>query len=216
MGHHTPQTNFWQGDFGREYTDRCTVDDAAWDQSYVEQFGKTKLEMNEAFLGSLPRDSKILEVGCNTGQQLRGFQRQGFQQLYGIELQAYAVEKAKSRTQHINILQGSGFDLPFRDQYFDLVCTNGVLIHIAPQDLPRVMDEMYRCTSRYIFGWEYFAEEITEINYRGHAGYLWKADYAKLFLDRFPSLQLVKQESIPFVSEQEKGNVNCMYLLQKT
>ena len=80
----------------------------------------------------LPMDIRILEVGCNIGNQLRGFQRMGFTSLYGVELQQYAVEKAKMATRNINIIQGSGFDLPFKDNFFDLVCTNVVLIHISP------------------------------------------------------------------------------------
>jgi len=59
----------------------------------------------------------------------------GFTNLYGIELQWYAVEKAKEYTKGINIIQGSGFDIPFKDGYFDLVITNGVLIHIAPKKI---------------------------------------------------------------------------------
>ncbi len=51
--------------------------------------------MNAAFIGELPREARILEVGCNTGMQLVGLQAMGFTNLYGIELQAYAVEKAR-------------------------------------------------------------------------------------------------------------------------
>lgn len=209
------QAEFWKGTFGKEYTDRCTVAEQAWDQLYLQQFGKTKLDMNGAFLGQLPRDIRILEVGCNTGQQLRGFQRQGFQHLYGIELQWYAIEKAKTLMQGINFLQGNAADLPFKDGFFDLACTHGVLIHIAPEMLSQVMDEMYRCTAKYIFGWEYYAETMQSISYRGHAGYLWKANYADLWREQFPALRLVQQELIPFINDAEKGNINCMYLLEK-
>ncbi len=215
MDHHSQQADFWKGTFGKEYTDRCTFEKQEWDNLYIQQFGNTKTAMNESFIGHLPKDIRILEVGCNTGHQLRGFQRQGFQYLYGIELQWYAIEKAKTMSQNINFIQGNAVDLPFKDHFFGLVCTNGVLIHIAPETLDKVMDEMYRCTSKYIFGWEYYAEEMTDIDYRGNAGYLWKADYAAIFMRRFPDLQLVKKEFIPFINAEEKGNVNCMYLLEK-
>lgn len=212
----TKQTQFWQGNFGKSYTDRNTLGHESWNQSYVEKYGTTKLALNDKLIGDLPRDSKILEVGCNTGQQLEGFQRQGFTQLYGVELQWYAVEQAQSRLHHINVLQGSGFDLPFRDNYFDLVCTNGVLIHISPDDLPRIMKEMCRCTRRYIMGFEYYAEETQSINYRGNDGFMWKADYARLFCDYLSNLQTVKKEIVPYVSEAERGNEDCLYLLEKS
>ncbi len=209
----TKQIDFWQGDFGKEYTDRNSHSAEEWDRFYINTWGKTKIEMNNSFIGHLPKDVKILEVGCNIGMQLNGLQRMGFQNIYGIELQAYAVEQAKKNTTDINIIKGSGFDLPFKDGYFDVACTNGVLIHISPADLPKIMSEMYRCTKKYIWGFEYFAENATEINYRGHVNYLWKADYAALFMKQFPDLKLVKKEMYPYVNVPE--NVDCMYLLEK-
>ena len=211
----TEQETFWSGEFGQEYTDRNTRDRDEWDNFYRQNWGLTKSEMNARFsVGWLP-ETRILEVGCNTGMQLRGLQDAGFTDLYGIELQPYAVEKAKQNTRHINIVQGSGFDLPFRDAFFDVVCTNGVLIHIAPDDLPKIMDEMVRCSRRYIWGFEYYSPELAEIPYRGNQGFLWKADYAGLFQQRHPSLRLVKQELYPYVNASESGNVDCMYLLEK-
>ena len=142
----TQQEDFWAGDFGREYTDRNSRPLDEWNAFYRDLYGHTKLEMNAEFLGELAREARILEVGCNTGMQLVGLQAAGFTNLYGIELQHYAVEKARDFVRGANILQGSGFDLPFKDGYFDVVCTNGVLIHIAPDDLPRIMGEMVRCS----------------------------------------------------------------------
>jgi pseudaminic acid biosynthesis-associated methylase len=212
----TEQENFWKKEFGKEYSDRNSwQSDTEWDEFYKANWGSTKLDINRSVLKDLPKDSKILEVGCNIGMQLRGFQRMGFENLYGIELQHYAVEKAKQITENINIIQGSGFDLPFRDNYFDLVCTNGVLIHIAPVDHKKIMTEIYRCTKKYIMGWEYFAPEITEINYRGNTGYLWKADYAGIYLSFFPLLKVVERKKYLYVSEKEKGNTDEIFLLSK-
>lgn len=213
---HTAQENFWTGDFGREYTDRNSRQLGEWNAFYRATWGQTKLEMNEAFVGHLPREARILEVGCNTGMQLRGLQEAGFTNLYGVELQSYAVEKAKQYTQHVNLIQGSGFDLPFKDNFFDVVTTNGVLIHIAPADLPRIMAEIVRCSRRYIWGFEYFAPELAAVPYRGNEGFLWKADYAQLFLKQFSELRLVKQELYSYVTNAERGNQDVMYLLEKT
>ncbi len=215
MSHETKQTEFWKSKFGKDYTDRCTYEMDAWNKLYLKQYGKTKLQMNAAFLGDLPRDIRILEVGCNVGNQLRGLQFQGFEHLYGIELQWYAVENAKKLTERINIIQGSALDMPFKDGYFDLVFASGVLIHIAPDDLLRVMQEIGRVSSRYIWGHEYHAEDVTEINYRGNQGYLWKADYGRLYLQNLSGWQVVKKELVPYINEEEKGNVDCLYLLEK-
>ena len=209
----TKQTEFWKGDFGKEYTDRNSHSQEDWDQFYMTTWGKTKIDMNAGFIGHLPKESRILEVGCNTGMQLNGLQRMGFTQLYGIELQPYAAEEAKKYTRNVNVICGSGFDIPFKDGFFDIVCTNGVLIHISPDDLPKIMAEMYRCSRKYIWGFEYFAENTTAINYRGHTNYLWKADYAALFMQQFPDLKLVKKEMFPYTDNPQ--NVDYMYLLEK-
>lgn len=212
----TEQENFWLGDFGREYTNRNTPESQeGWEKWYLENWGVSKKIMNDDFLGDMPRDTKILEVGCNSGNQLLALQESGFTNIYGVELQAYAVEEAKKRTSGINIICGSGFDLPFKDGFFDISCTNGVLIHISPTDLPKIMAEMYRVSKRYIWGFEYYADDVTEINYRGHAGFLWKADYAKLFMDQFSDLKLVKKKQYPYIISGMEHNSDCMYLLEK-
>ena len=212
----TVQENFWGKEFGKEYSDRNSwQSDSDWDKFYMENWGSTKIDINNSVMPDLPKDIKILEVGCNIGMQLRGFQRMGFTNLYGIELLPYAVEKAKQITENINIIQGSGFDLPFRDNYFNIVCTNGVLIHIAPADHKAFMSEVYRCSRKYIMGWEYFAPRVTDINYRGNTGFLWKADFARIYQNNFPDLKLVIKKQYPYVSEKEKGNTDEIFLLTK-
>ncbi len=212
----TEQENFWGKEFGKEYSDRNSwQSDAEWDQFYLDNWGHSKIDINNAVMSGLPKDARILEVGCNIGMQLRGFQRMGFTNLYGVELQAYAVEKAKQITENINIIQGSGFELPFKDGFFDLVCTNGVLIHIAPKDHQAFMSEVYRCSKKYIMGWEYFAPAVTDINYRGNTGFLWKADFAGLYQENFPGLKVESKKQFPYVSENEKGNTDEIFLLTK-
>lgn len=211
----TKQIEFWSGDFGKAYTDRNTSDPIKWNNWYKLQFGVSKDELNDNFLGHLERDIKVLEVGCNIGQQLSALQRLGFTNLYGIELQAYAVEKAKEQTKNINIIQGSGFDIPFRNGYFDLVFTNGVLIHIHPDNLEKIMVEMFRVSNKYIWGFEYFSDEIKEVKYRGHEGFLWKMDYCEKFMKTCNKLAIVKRKVLPYLTPEYHGNSDIMYLLEK-
>jgi len=212
MAKFSEQMEQWGGDFGKEYTDRNALSLQDLEQLNKKQFGITRSEMNANFIGGMDRDIRILEVGSNIGNQLMILQDMGFSQLYGIDVQSYAVELAKSRTKNINIIQGSAFDIPFKDGFFDLVFTAGVLIHIAPQDINRVLDEIYRCTRRYIWGMEYYSEAYTEIPYRQHAQLLWKADFPQLFLDRFKNLALVKKKLFKYT---QSDNVDAMYVLKK-
>jgi pseudaminic acid biosynthesis-associated methylase len=206
------QVEAWCSDFGRDYTDRNSLSLEEMDALYYRNFGFTRSELNKCFLEGLDRSMRILEVGSNVGNQLLCLQKMGFSKLYGIELQNYAVEKSKFRTRNINIIQSDASDIPFKDSYFDMVFTSGVLIHVAPSNLPCVMDEIHRCSRAYIFGFEYYSDRITEKQYRGQDGLLWKADFSKLYLDRFHDLYLVKEDHIKYL---DSDNVDSMFLLKK-
>lgn len=203
----------WVSDFGKDYTDRCTFSPEELNSFYKKEYGLSRLDMNNRFFYGLGlEDKRVLEVGCNVGNQLRLLQEMNFKHLYGIELQSYAVEKAKSLTTGINIIQATGDNIPFKDNFFDLVFTSGVLIHISPENINTILDEIYRCSNEYIWGFEYYADKYTEVNYRGNEGLLWKTNFAKLYLDRFSDLVQVKEEKYKYINND---NVDSMYLLRK-
>jgi pseudaminic acid biosynthesis-associated methylase len=208
----TKQMEFWKGKFGEEYTERNTYSVAELDEKYVSQFGISRSDMNRKFLSPI-NPQKILEVGCNTGNILRNLQSLGYDNLYGIELQAYAIEKAKTLCNGINLVQGSAFDLPFKDNYFDLVYTSGVLIHINPDDLEIVMREMYRVSNSYIWGFEYYMDEMQHIEYHGNSGKMWKGNYANKFMQLFPDLTLVQSELYKYRGDENRDQ---MFLLKKS
>lgn len=209
----TQQERFWDGEFGKEYTNRNKWNsDEEWDKIYLDTWGETKPEINNKVMADLPRDIKILEVGCNYGAQLRGFQRMGFTNLFGVELQPYAVEESKKAYTGLNIITGSGFDIPFKDGFFDLVCTNGVLIHISPNDHFSFMKEIYRCTNKYIMGWEYYDKELRELNYRNNQGFMWKADYSGIYKNSFPDLKIIDQHLVKYTANE---NRDAIFLLSK-
>ncbi|MDY7080714.1 MAG: hypothetical protein SXV54_27855 [Chloroflexota bacterium] len=114
MSRITEQMEKWTGQFGEEYTNRNTLSPEEMEALYKRNYGQTRTELNERFLEGIDRSIRILEVGSNVGNQLLCLQRMGFSDLYGIELQSYAVELSKSRTRHINIIEGSVFDIPAR------------------------------------------------------------------------------------------------------
>ncbi len=212
MGKLSRQVSAWSGEFGEAYTDRNALTLEGMEERYRLDFGLTRTELDERFLGDLDRSARILEVGSNIGNQLLCLQRMGFVNLYGVELQRHAVELSKSRTSGINIIQGLASDLPFRDGWFDLVFTSGLLIHIRPVDLPGVMREIHRCTRRWIWGFEYWAEDFVEVEYRGELKLLWKADYARIYLNEFDDLRLVQTETVKYINSD---NLDRMFLLER-
>lgn len=202
----------WSGPFGRAYTDRNALTVEQLDERYRRDFGITRTELNERFLEGIDRSARILEVGCNVGLQLQALQRLGFADLHGVELQAYAVERARARTSGIRVVQGSAYHLPFRDDGFDVVFTSGLLIHVSPFDLGAVMNEIHRCSRRYVWGLEYWAPAFAEVEYRGERELLWKGDYARTYLERFDDLTLVRGEKLRYADSE---NVDHMFLLER-
>lgn len=208
----TQEEEFWYGKLGKEYTDRNLMLPDELDRQCIDYYGISRTELNEKFLGDLGID-RILEVGCNVGNQLLLLKKMGHTNLWGIELQDYAVEIARKRASGINIAKGSAFDIPYKDNFFDLVFTAGVLIHISPDDINKALDEMHRCTNRYILGHEYYTPDGCQmINYRGRDDLLWKTDFAKLFLDRFPDLRLEVWWLLPY---KDSDTLDIIYLLEK-
>lgn len=207
----TLQEGIWKQGFGKAYTDRNTFDNDTLDRLYVEDIGISRTQMNEDFIGSLDRNIRILEVGSNIGLQLINLQKMGFTNLYGIELQPDAVEKSKDKTKGINIIQGTAYDLPFKDGYFDLVFTSRVLIHLNPNNIDTAINEIIRCSNKYVYGNEYFNEELVEIlNYHGETEICWKRDFPKLFSDK--GLTLIKEQKYKYTFNDD---VDTTYLLEK-
>ena len=74
---------------------------------------------------------------------------------------------------------------------------------------------MIRVSSKYIWGFEYYNDVVKQIPYRGHDGFMWKADYCKLFQEQNKNLKVIKKNLYPYITEQNKGNTDFMYLLSK-
>lgn len=179
----TYQKTTWEGEFGEEYLKRNIFNPKELDQFYIERYGLSKENMENELLKNIPKSSRILEVGCNIGNQLFHLQSLGFTNLYGIEIQDRAVEYSKNRIKGVNIIKGNALDIPFKDNYFDLVFTNGVLIHISPDNIKSAIKEISRVSNKYIMGLEYYAPTYQEIIYRGEKNLLWKTDFKQLYLD---------------------------------
>ena len=210
----TKQETVWRGTFGTEYTERCTLASVEdFSELYITRYGVSRDETAARWLADVPRTARILEVGCNVGNQLACLRRLGFTHVYGIDIQENAIELSHKSYEHLNTIVGSAFDIPFKDRFFDLVFTNNVLIHIAPSDLGKVFKEMARVCDGLIWGFEYYAPTFTEIKYRGNSDLLWKADYGALIAERHPEF-VIKREEI-FECLDEPGLQDKCYMLER-
>ena len=207
------QEKFWKGNFGNNYISRNKFrSQKEFDNFYIRRYGETKKNINLKFLKGINKNKPILEVGCNIGNQLKIFEDIGFKKLFGIDINIKNLKKGKKNI-NLNIIESSGFDIPFKDNYFNLVFTNNVLIHIHPKNLDKIFDEIYRVSNKYIFGFEYFNNKLIEIKYRNYKNKLWKGDYANILLKKYKNLRLVKEKI--YENKDVKNIYDKIYLLKK-
>lgn len=186
----TPLDQLWSGSFGDEYARRNA--DAGEGR---DRFWSGLLDRHPI--------ATALEVGCNVGGNLRWLaERLGVENVAGLDLNRSALDELERRVPGIRAVQGPAQALPFDDASFDLVFTAGVLIHVGPHDLAAVTGEIVRCSRRFVLCAEYYADEETEVPYRGERGALFKRDYAAHYRSQHPELEVVEET---FLSSQD-GN----------
>lgn len=209
----THQRRTWEEEFGEGYLQRNKYNPDELNIFYKNRYGYTKDQLNNKFLNDIPKDAKILEIGTNIGNQLFHLQSMGFTNLYGIEIQDRAINYAKHRTDNLNIIKGDALDIPFKDGFFDLVFTHGVLIHISPNNIKQVLNEIHRVSNNYIWGLEYYAPIYTDLEYHGKKDIMWKTNFSKLYMDNFKDLKLIQEEKYKYI--EDNSLEDQMFLLKK-
>lgn len=90
-------------------------------------------------VGAGQRRPQILEIGCGTGGMLGPLSELG--EVTGMDISLDSIRYCQERG-HGRVLTGSGYELPFKDESFDLVALFDVIEHI--EDDQRVLDEVRR------------------------------------------------------------------------
>lgn len=70
---------------------------------------------------------RILDIGCGTGLMMKELEKHG--EVYGLDVSEVAVEYCKRRNLN-NISLGSVENIPFDDNYFDVVIAMDILEHV--------------------------------------------------------------------------------------
>jgi pseudaminic acid biosynthesis-associated methylase len=171
----------WGGEFGDAYVERNRA------------VAQHRAPFWREVLNDFPA-GRVLEVGCNLGANLTTIaQVIRPADVFGVDVNQKALGLLRASLPGVNAVSAPARELPFRDRWFDLVFTMGVLIHQPPETLPIVMAEIVRCSRRFVLCGEYFAPTPTEVPYRGERGALFKRDFGGLYRRLFPELSLRKQ-----------------------
>jgi ubiquinone/menaquinone biosynthesis C-methylase UbiE len=89
------------------------------------------------------KGKKLLDVGCGDGVLSYLFVKEGAK-VCGIDYSDIAVKLAKEKTKNIGIefKQGSAYELPYEDNFFDIVVSSDVIEHL--EDMPKYLSEINR------------------------------------------------------------------------
>lgn len=96
--------------------------------------------------------NRILDFGCDNGIMLYYFKKYKLE-LFGIDINGKSIEAGHRLFPELNLIKSEGLDIPFCDDYFDIVYASAVLKHIRHQDRDKIYQEFSR-VARYIVVWE--------------------------------------------------------------
>jgi 2-polyprenyl-3-methyl-5-hydroxy-6-metoxy-1,4-benzoquinol methylase len=148
----------------------------------------------------------ILDVGCGEGFTLNRLKENGIgKKLEGIEYLQAAIDLGKKTYPDIKITKGNIYELPYKDNSFDLVLCTEVLEHLEkPQD---ALKELVRVSKKYLIisvpnepffmlaqlirgkNWSRLGNDIEHINHWtmfGFPEFVKKNARVKIIAKRFP------------------------------
>jgi spore coat polysaccharide biosynthesis protein SpsF len=176
----TAQEEFWAGDFGNEYIERCGDLDTI----------PSRLNIFSKLLQRAENVQSVLELGPNVGLNLITLKQLLPNAAFNaveINEKAYGILKQK---EWLNVQNKSLLDSEISIKA-DLTFTAGVLIHINPDMLDKAYDTLYRNSNRYVAVLEYYNPTPVTVPYRGHDDKLFKRDFAGELMEKYPDLHLV-------------------------
>jgi pseudaminic acid biosynthesis-associated methylase len=177
----TEQEAFWAGNFGTEYIQRNQGD--ALLASNLDFFAKA--------LHAARSVKTCIEFGANIGMNLKALKLlHPTQEQHGVEINVDAARELALVIPPNHVYNSSILDFDPK-QTWDLTLIKGVLIHINPDELPKVYDKLFDACGKYLLVAEYYNPSPVAIPYRGHADRLFKRDFAGEIMDRHPRMDLI-------------------------
>jgi len=181
----TEQEQFWIGQFSDEYSARNIGPEiiAANVSRFLSTFSK------------IPKIDSVIEFGPNVGLNLQALKVLFPERMQvAVEINEFAAKWLKESMPEVEVLNTliSEFNRKvFRQGTCELALIKGVVIHIKPEQLPKVYAHLYASSSTYNLICEYYNPKPDTVLYRGHAERLFRCDFAGEMLDKYQDLSLV-------------------------
>lgn len=125
-----------------------------------KQLLSTRLERNSISLPNL-NNSIILDAGCGGGRYTIAWSLLGAKETIGLDISPIGIETARkhvanSSINSVKFYEGNVLELPFENDTFDIVFSNGVLHHTI--DWEKGVQELIRVMKPKGLGWLYLIE----------------------------------------------------------
>ena len=177
----TEQEKFWADEFGTEYIER----------NQGEQLLASNLNFFTKAFQQAGRIESCIEFGANIGMNLKALKLlYPSIKLNAIEINENAANILGDFIGKDNVYNGSIFEYNVVSKV-QLSLIKGVLIHINPNMLQKVYEQLYDSSEKYILIAEYYNPSPVSLNYRGHDDRLFKRDFAGEFLDKYKDTELI-------------------------
>jgi ubiquinone/menaquinone biosynthesis C-methylase UbiE len=109
---------------------------------YAKEFAKPSDHIEE-FLAMLPKNGKILDIGCGPGVDSGYMTSEGFA-VIGIDLSKEMLKLAKQKFPQIDFRQQDIRELDFPHNSFDGILASCSLIHIPKKDIPSLLKKFHQ------------------------------------------------------------------------
>jgi ubiquinone/menaquinone biosynthesis C-methylase UbiE len=128
---------------------------------------------------------RLLDFGCGTGKLFPLWR--GIPEVHAYDRARSQIEVARKASAEVrpdnpyrvlHYLTDSRAELPYDDDYFDLVVAAEVLLHVLPQDVGSLLNELHRVCRGHL-------AVVTAAPFDNPASHCFDHDYPALFADRF-------------------------------
>jgi ubiquinone/menaquinone biosynthesis C-methylase UbiE len=132
-------------------------------QSYfneAKELLKTRLDRNDVLIPNLNK-ARVLDQGCGGGRYTTAWKLLGVREAIGLDFSEIGLIDARNRINaaglnDVSFVHGSVLEMPFEDESFDIVYSNGVLHHT--ENWKKGIEEQLRVMKKGGWGWQYLIE----------------------------------------------------------
>lgn len=151
-----------------------------WNKYTDENESKNNLEYAKFIrdLATSLRSNSVLEVGCNSGKDLKEFPENI--EVLGLDLNEYALDVARKKYPTFQFKNGSILNMPYEDSSIDFVFTHYLLNYIPEEEMEKALKELYRVSSKYILTCEHYDENESPLDKDSKS---WKRNAYKRWLN---------------------------------